>query len=726
MRMAEIEVRRYAFSNDVVQAIEDEFFVQQLWPVVYILSDGAQKQAYVGETTNTLARFQAHLKHKEKKKLTAVHLVESGKFNKSAALDIEANLIRYMSGDGKYKLLNSNIGIANHNYYQKDELYWSLFERLWNVLIQEGIAEKSLAEISNSDLFKYSPYKALAYDQIASMRRIMEALLDDHTSTILVEGGAGTGKTILATYLFKLLHADPSEFEDHEFGEDHEQILELAKQLKLKYRSPRTALVVPMSSFRATMKKVFTTVKGLKGNMVIGPADLSRNEYDIVLVDEAHRLRQRVNLGSYFKAFDTANARLGFAKESGTELDWVVMQADRKVLFYDSLQSIRPSDVRKEKFDTLKQASNTSTQRLRSQFRVKAGDDYVKFVNDLLRNKLSKEYGRYQPEGYDLKLYEDFGSLFKDIQAKNDQHQLCRLLAGYSWEWVSNKGADHDIEIDGIKVKWNTTNQDWINSAESINEVGCIHTSQGYDLNYTGLVFGHEITYNQALDQIEIIPENYYDKAGKVNVADKDTLKNYILNIYQTMMLRGIHGTYVYACDPKFREYLKQFILLQEKELPYKVIPIDQVKPYENAIPKYDIKVAAGGFSPPQSVDDVEWVQLDNPSWMTRDYFLCQVIGESMNKKVPNGAWCLFKRYSGGSRNGTIVLAQHHSFGDEGFGSGFTLKEYRSTKQQNQESWEHASIELIPYSFDTSFETITLSYSESESFTIIGILDHVL
>ncbi len=179
MRMLEIEVRRYAFSNDVVQAIEDEFFVQQLWPVVYILSDGAQKQAYVGETTNTLARFQAHLKHKEKKKLTAVHLVESGKFNKSAALDIEANLIRYMSGDGKYKLLNSNIGIANHNYYQKDELYWSLFERLWNVLIQEGIAEKSLAEISNSDLFKYSPYKALAYDQIASIRRIMEALLDD-------------------------------------------------------------------------------------------------------------------------------------------------------------------------------------------------------------------------------------------------------------------------------------------------------------------------------------------------------------------------------------------------------------------------------------------------------------------------------------------------------------------------------------------------------------------
>jgi hypothetical protein len=724
--MAEIEVRRYAFDQGVVNQIEKEYFVQELWPVVYILSNGSKKEAYVGETTNAMARFQAHLKHPDKKKLTAVHLVESGKFNKSAALDIEANLIRYLSGEGKYTLLNSNIGIANHNYYQKDDLYWSMFERLWNVLIREGVAEKSLAEISNSDLFKYSPYKALAYNQIASMRNMMEALLNDPTKTILVEGGAGTGKTILATYLFKLLHADLSEFEDHEFGDDHELILDLAKALKLKYRNPRTALVVPMSSFRSTMQKVFKTVKGLKSSMVIGPADLSRNQYDIVLIDEAHRLRQRINLGSYFGAFDNANKRLGLPKLEGTELDWVEKQADRSILFYDSMQSIRPSDVSKEKFDLLMQKPTTIIQRLKAQFRVKAGDDYVQFVRDLLRNKLDQHRGLYAPEGYDLKLYEDFGSLFQAIQDKNEQYQLCRVLAGYSWEWVSNKGADHDIEIDGVQVKWNTTNQDWINSKESINEVGCIHTSQGYDLNYTGLVFGHEITYNPELDQIEIIPENYYDKAGKVNVADPETLKAYIINIYQTMMLRGIHGTYVYACDPNLRVYLKRFIPVQTTEQAFKIIPLNELRPYENAIPKYNIKVAAGDFSPPQSVEDVEWVQLDNPKWNTRDYFICQVVGESMNRKVSNGSWCLFKRYTGGSRNGEIVLAQHHSLGNEGFGSGFTLKEYRSTKRETEESWEHTSIRLIPHSDNPSFEALELEGSQLEDFRVIGVLVEVL
>jgi hypothetical protein len=119
-------------------------------------------------------------------------------------------------------------------------------------------------------------------------------------------------------------------------------------------------------------------------------------------------------------------------------------------------------------------------------------------------------------------------------------------------------------------------------------------------------------------------------------------------------------------------------------------------------------------------------VQLDNPKWNTRDYFICQVVGESMNRKVSNGSWCLFKRYTGGSRNGEIVLAQHHSFGNEGFGSGFTLKEYRSTKRETEESWEHTSIRLIPHSDNPSFEALELEGSQLEDFRVIGVLVEVL
>jgi N-glycosylase/DNA lyase len=98
------------------------------------------------------------LKNGNKKKLTTVHLITSDKFNKSVALDIESNLIKYISGDGQFKLLNANIGLANHNYYQKRE-YWNFFSSLWKNLRTQGVARHSLEYINNSDLFKYSPTK---------------------------------------------------------------------------------------------------------------------------------------------------------------------------------------------------------------------------------------------------------------------------------------------------------------------------------------------------------------------------------------------------------------------------------------------------------------------------------------------------------------------------------------------------------------------------------------
>src|ERR1700758_4293094 len=117
------EVKRYNFNSNLFDEFQNFHYAKSLWPIVYILSDGNINEAYVGETTDTYARMNSHLKSNAKNKLTAVHLIASENFNKSATLDIESNLIKYISGDGKYKLLNANIGLANHNYYQKPE-YW--------------------------------------------------------------------------------------------------------------------------------------------------------------------------------------------------------------------------------------------------------------------------------------------------------------------------------------------------------------------------------------------------------------------------------------------------------------------------------------------------------------------------------------------------------------------------------------------------------------------------
>lgn len=115
-----VEVNRYAFIPSQLDEISSNAYAVNYWPLVYVLSDDGRKVAYIGETADTVTRMSTHLKHNEKSRLTVVHLISSDKFNKSATLDIESNLIKYMSADGNYSLLNSNFGLVDHNYYQKN------------------------------------------------------------------------------------------------------------------------------------------------------------------------------------------------------------------------------------------------------------------------------------------------------------------------------------------------------------------------------------------------------------------------------------------------------------------------------------------------------------------------------------------------------------------------------------------------------------------------------
>src|SRR5436305_676586 len=109
-----LEIQKYDFDQKSLPEINGNHYVNGLWPLVYILSDGYTKEAYVGETTDTFSRMSNHLKNSIKNKLTTVHLITSNKFNKSATLDIESNLIKYIAGDGQFKFLNGNLGLANH------------------------------------------------------------------------------------------------------------------------------------------------------------------------------------------------------------------------------------------------------------------------------------------------------------------------------------------------------------------------------------------------------------------------------------------------------------------------------------------------------------------------------------------------------------------------------------------------------------------------------------
>ncbi|TNE55199.1 MAG: DUF2075 domain-containing protein [Bacteroidetes bacterium] len=725
----QIKINHYDFESSLFENLSANHFAKDLWPLVYILSDQETKIAYIGETTDTYSRMGTHLKHYKKSKLTSVHLIASEKFNKSATLDIESNLIKYMSGDNVYQLLNGNLGLANHNYYQKKEVYWEIFNTIWDQLRSEGITKHSIEHIGNSDLFKYSPYKSLTTEQRNSLLQILESLATRKFENTIVEGGAGTGKTILATFLFKMLSSELSDFSFRGFGTEEDNFVELVNQVKKRFPKPKMALVVPMSSFRTTLKKVFKNIKGLNANMVISPAEVRKGKYDILMVDESHRLRRRVNLGTYFGAFDKTCETLNLDKYSCSELDWVTMQSLNTILFYDEGQSIKPSDVKKEAFCKLKSNKNTLILKLKSQFRAMGGNAYVDFIDSLLNCKLHYSQNNFNSTEYEFILFESLEEMFSQIKKRNNESGLSRLIAGYSWEWISNKNPELlDIEIDGIHLKWNGTSSDWINSKNSINEVGCIHTTQGYDLNYAGIIFGNEISYDPIKKEIIIREENYFDKNGKQSVESKEELKTFIVNIYKTIMLRGIKGTYVYVCDPQLRKYFESFIPKYENnsgELEI-LIPQDKIIPYENSIPLYNLKVAAGNFGKHQTVEETKWIKLPKNVKPSTDLFACQVIGESMNKIIPHGSICLFRKYLGGSRNGQIVLVESTDFQDQDLGSCYTIKEYESKKFQDKNGWKHHKILLKPQSYDTSYNTIELKNDELSRFRVVGVFEKVI
>src|SRR5690606_13812297 len=125
----------------------------------------------------------------------------------------------------------------------------------------------------------------------------------------------------------------------------------------------------------------------------------------------------------------------------------------------------------------------------------------------------------FQSNKYDLVLFDSIETMMEKIKEQDGRMGLSRLVAGYSWPWISrNDASGRDISIENQHLRWNSVNEDWVNSPNAINEVGCIHTTQGYDLNYAGIIFGNEISYDEANNEIIIYKEHYHDRNGKTGI----------------------------------------------------------------------------------------------------------------------------------------------------------------------------------------------------------------
>ena len=545
--------------------------VGENWPVVYVLNDN--KEAYVGETVNAARRAEQHLGNNQKKNLTEIRIITDKDFNKSVILDLESYLIKHMAADGKYSLINGNNGIQDHDYYNRSE-YENGFKTIWNKLHKQGIVKSTIEDIENSELYKYSPYKSLGPEQRQAELDILKAFEehrdDEGGVRIIVRGGAGTGKTILAIYLMKLFadinskNDEVIELDDY-LDEDAEYIYAAERLVGIE----KIGIVFPQKSLRTSLKDVFRGISSLSPDMVLDTTDVVNDyiktgkKYDLLIVDEAHRLkcRDKGHL-SFYPKYDKCNEALGLEKIPGTELDWIIKCSHNQIIFRDELQTIRPCDIDADDFRKIIEERYPGTvieQALNTQWRCMGGNDYVDYVNQILSNRASE---RKTIENYDFKLYTDVDSMVRDIKELDEKMGLCRVAAGYAWRWVSKKDKSaYDIVIDNHSYRWNSTYDNWITSKNAINEIGCIHTVQGYDLNYLGVIIGEDIKYNTDRKEIYADKNNYYDQQGKSGVAeDPEALRDYLTNIYLTLMTRGIRGTYVYVCDPALREYMAQFI----------------------------------------------------------------------------------------------------------------------------------------------------------------------
>ncbi len=502
------------------------------WPMLYILENG--KKAYVGQTNSINKRMSQHKDADSKKIFTRAHFIYCDKFNQSATFDYESRLIALMAADEKFVLTNQNAGLSGIDYYDKPS-YDQEFVELWNQLQKRKLVKSTIEELEKSDLFKYSPYKTLSDEQRSIVTEIVDNLRKNLNRSIIVGGIPGSGKTILAVYLFKLLR-ESKDFKELEIG-----------------------FVVPPASLRKTMKMVFKGLNNLSTKDVIGPTEVTKKKYDILIVDESHRLKKRKNLQSY-KVYDDACERIGLPNTS-TQVDWILKQSKCSIFFFDKDQIVFPAGlnvaqiIQNDSFSTRMMAYYN----LLSQMRCKGGVGYLGDIFSLLYDKLDH---KVSDSNYEIRLVDDFSTFDELYKYKEKQVGLTRMIAGYAWEWKSKGDETHtviDFEIEGHNLRWNSKLENWVHTDEAVNEVGCIHSIQGYDLNYGFVILGEDIRFDEAHNKIFVDKDAYKDKYGKIQASDRE-LERYIKNIYYVLLSRGIKGTYVYVCDNALKKHLEKYI----------------------------------------------------------------------------------------------------------------------------------------------------------------------
>ena len=388
----------------------------------------------------------------------------------------------------------------------------------------------------------------LVYETALSMAR--KSYRDGQKRVLIVKGGPGTGKSVLAINLLVNLTNE-----------------NMVCQYVTKNAAPRN---VYASKLSGDLKK--TRINNLfRGSGCF--VDSAENEFDVLLVDESHRL----------------NAKSGMFKNQGeNQIKEIIHAGKFSVFFIDESQRIDIYDIGsvEEIQKYIRQAdAEYEILELESQFRCNGSDGYIAWIDDVLQIRETANKNGFDLD-YDIQIFDNPNEMKEKIFEINEKNNKARLLAGYCWEWLKegkNKTDVYDITIPeyDFAMSWNLGNSStWAIDPKSVNEVGCIHTSQGLEFDYAGVIIGEDLRYENG----KIVTD--FTKRAKTDNSLKGIKKMYnedpekalkladeiIKNTYRTLLTRGQKGCFIYCENKALAEYLKRRINMCDEI----IYPIDE------------------------------------------------------------------------------------------------------------------------------------------------------
>ncbi len=353
--------------------------------------------------------------------------------------------------------------------------------------------------------------------------------------TIIVEGGPGTGKSVVAIQLLVDLIADK----------------DLVVNYVTKNAAPRNVYFEKLKQGKSLNNYVKNLFKG-SGAFVNSEADT----FDCLIVDEAHRL----------------NEKSGIFKNLGeNQIKEIINASKVSVFFIDENQIVTANDIGSvaeiKKWATALGSKVYAGEQyqLSSQFRCNGSDGYIAFLDDLLGIRSTANFDGFDME-YDIRIFDDPCEMRDELRIKNLESNKARMIAGYCYEWVSKKSPEaNDIILSkDFVAQWNfAATSTWAIDKDSFEQIGCIHTSQGLEFDYVGIIIGTDLRYENGCVITDPSKRAKSDQSlrGLKKKKDYDELADRIIrNTYKTLLTRGQKGCYIYCEDKPLQEYLKKRI----------------------------------------------------------------------------------------------------------------------------------------------------------------------